>query len=221
MSLLHQWKCQDNAASQTVVATVGTNAATESGNTSALSVADGPGTALSRSLAIAGAAPAIDISAAGVSFSAAAAFSFAVWIKFDAAAGIILGQAAASTHTIRKSNDTSVIVQGNGGQLTFTVPSLGTGVWRHILVTRTAGNSVRLFADGVESSTGAQALNQIVAPNRVGNRNGGYLSGRVCDVRVYNSDESANVAAIMAEKDAGGGSIVPLVMHLRRQMGRG
>jgi hypothetical protein len=87
-------------------------------------------------------------------------------------------------------------------------------------VTRTTGDSVRLFLDGVESSTGALSNgSDTFAPLRLADTNGNFLNGRICDCRVYDSDESANVAAIMAEKDnPAGGLAIPIVMHHRKMM---
>lgn len=201
MALTQQWKCQDNAASTTIVATVGTNATLAGGNNTADITTTGPGTALTAALDLDGSADYGDFSASSVSFAADTAFSFALWFNLDATTVQgFFGIAASNNSTIRLASSTSILVR-TGANSTFTIPAVNTGTWYHLLVTRTAGNSLRLFLDGVESSTGALSNNGVFAPTWFGNQNGNFLNGRVADARVYNSDESANVAAIMAEKD--------------------
>lgn len=212
MSLVHHWKCQDNAADTVVAAAVGTAAALVGGdNTSALSAVDGPGTAYPRSLLLDGAADGLDISAAAVSFASGTAFTFAAWVKgvtFGAPNRPVWGNNGSNLPRISLvATAPRVDCLFTSGMTSFTTGAMSTGVWYHLLVTRTAGNSVRVFWDGVESSSGAQAIAQTFAPTRAGFAQN-FFHGYVCDLRVYNSDESANVAAIMAEKNlpAAGGT---------------
>jgi hypothetical protein len=215
VALIHQWKCQDNAASTTVVATVGTNGTLEGGdNTSVLSVVDGPGTALPRSLAFNGTDDRVDIAAASLSFSSGAAFTFAAWMKLPSgSAGFLIGLSTASTNRVRTTG-TALRLTTNANS-DFTTNTTADGAWHHVLVSRTSGNSVRAFVDGVESSTGALTNSGFWGPNRLAYTGDGYMPGRLCDVRIYNSDESANVAAIMAEKDTAGGS--KLLLRLQEE----
>jgi hypothetical protein len=210
MALIQHWGCQDNAASTVVVATVGTNGTLLGGdNTSALSQADGPGTAYPRSLLLDGLADYIDFTASAVSFASGTAFSLAFWAKPTAIAGTppVIGITGATTSRIRISAANTIVTLAT--QATFAlVNACVNSVWQHFLVTRTAGNSVRAFLDGVESSTGAQARAETFAPTWIGRGNTGYYPGRIADVRVYNSDESSNVAAIMAEADLAGGAVL-------------
>lgn len=209
MSLVQHWKCQDNAASTTVVAAVGTNASLVGGdNTSAITVGSGPGTALSSALDLDGTNDYFDVSGASISFASGTTFTFAAWFKFDSLAltRAFIGIDGANTSRILIANATNQVqISGTSGTSNFTIPALSTGTWYHLLVSRTAGNTVRVFWDGVESSTGGLSIAQTFAPVRIGRANTLRHNGPICDVRVYNSDESANVAAIMAEKDTGGG----------------
>lgn len=219
MALVQQWKCQDNAASTTVVATVGTNGVLEGGdNTSTISVVDGPGTAFPRSLDLNGTDDVIDVSGSSLSFASGTAFSFAWWFKFDAlgANRALMGVTGANTsRCIWNQGTNNFDVSGSSGTSSFAFSALTTGVWYHVLLTRTAGNSVRCFLDAVESVTGAISIAQTFAPTRIGRANTLRHNGRICDVRVYDSDESANVATIMAEKDAAGGS--KLLLRLQEE----
>ena len=218
MALIQHWKCQDNAASTTVVATVGTNGTLEGGdNTSAKSTVDGPGTAYPRSFQLNGTDDAIDVSGASLSFASGAAFTLCGWMKFQGLTDYLFGIVGASNNRFGKQSDT-LLRLGTSTNSDFTFVAIGTGTWRHILVSKTAGNSVRCFLDGVESSTGALTNANTIAPTRLGRMNTDFYAGLLTDVRVYDSDEAANVAAIMAEKDTAGGLAMPIVMHHRKLM---
>lgn len=210
MSLVQQWKLQDNAASTTVVATVGSDGTLAGGhNTSVLSEADGPGTAFPRSLHFDGLADYIDITGI-ISFASGAAWSIAGWMKFDnfTEQQPLFGISSTDVQRAILANTTLFALNGSSAGANFTVPTVSTGTWYHVLATHTTGNSTRLFWNGTESSSGAQTLADSFAPNLIGRSVGGatppfnrFMAGKICDVRVYNSDEAANVAAIMAEKD--------------------
>lgn len=220
MALQHQWKCQDNAASTVVAAFVGTNAVLEGGdNTSVISVVNGPGSNFPRSLDLDGTADAFDISAASISFAAGAAFSFAAWLYFDAlgSARGITGTTATNLHRILLTSTTNIGVAFSVATLkNFAVPTVSLSTWYHLLVTKSADDAVRVFWNGTESVTGPQTIAETFAPVRVGRSFSNRHAGPICDVRVYNSDESANVAAIIAEA---GGAIAAKRMHLSRMMG--
>jgi hypothetical protein len=219
VALVEHLKCQDNAASTTVIATVGSNGTLVGGdNTSAKSEVDGPGTALTRSFNL----NAIDdaVTYSGTTFGDEVAFSFAGWAKCADTNGQIFGHTT-DNNRAGKISDTSVRIITDGGATSFTVPSLGTGTWHHFLITRTAGNSVRVFVDKVESSSGAQTRGGMFVINAFGIAAGGFIDANVCDLRVYNTDESANVVAIYNEKDTAGGSPVAAKWHHLRQMSAG
>lgn len=211
MSLIQQWKCQDNAASTAVVAAVGNNGTLSGGdNTSTLSVVDGPGTAFPRSLDLDGSADYVDISGASLSFASGSAFSFACWVKYDSVAAneALVGLTGANTSRILAAHIAGVVrlTAADGVDRNFTFSAFSTGTWYHLLITRNTSNAVRAFRDGVESSTGSITVAQTFAPAAFGRANTLYHNGKIDDVRVYNSDESANVAAIMAEKDSATGN---------------
>lgn len=210
MSLVQHWKLQDNAASTTVVATVGSNGTLAGGdNTSVLSEADGPGTAFPRSLHFNGTDDYVDVTGI-VSFASGAAWSVAGWMKFDnfTEQQPLLGRSATDNHRVILATTTSVAINGNSAGAGFTVPTVSADTWYHVLVTHTTGNATRVFWNGTESSSGSQTIADTFAPNLIARSFGGatppfnrFMDGKICDVRVYDSDESANVAAIMAEKN--------------------
>lgn len=208
MALVQHWKCQDNSASTTVIATVGTNGTLVGGdNTSDRSVVDGPGTAYPLAFDLLGVDEAVDISASSISFASGSPFSLMFWSEHDSNAVSFTGVSGSiGPSRIRKSNDTTIIYRGaSGGDITFTVASMGLGTYRHIAITRDSSDNVRCFVDGVESSTGALNNTTTFAPEFFGSSGTQFANCRIADVRVYNSDESANLATIIAEKDTAAG----------------
>lgn len=207
MALTQKWLCQDNTASTTVVASVGTNGTLEGGdNTSAISVSDGPGTALLRSLDLDGTNDAVNIASSSISFASGDNWSVSVWFKIDsfAANNAIIGRSDANTSRLQiQSTGNSFRVTLSSGDNDFTIPTVSTGTWNHVLLTYAAG-SLRLFLNGTESSTGTVSVSQAFAPTYFGRTFNFKMNGKMCDVRIYNSNESSNVIAIMAEKDLGG-----------------
>jgi len=119
------------------------------------------------------------------------ALTVAGWIKCNSTSvSHIVGNSSGGISRFFKVNDnlttsTWRFVNSAGSQIGFTTASVGTGSWRHGCVTRDGSNNVRVYLDGVESSTGAQALSGNFAPNRFGFGNGFYLNGSLDDVRIY------------------------------------
>jgi hypothetical protein len=207
-ALTQHWKLDDNAASTTVVATAGTNGTLNGGDNTSAKTVGGPGGSITAGFDFNGTDDAVDISAASVSFASGTAFSVSFWAEWDASTDSALGNTSnASVSRIYKSSDTTITISDNAGSSTnFTVPSLGTSAWCHVLVART-GSSMRVFVNGVESSSGAQTRTGIFAPNRIGQRGGStFHDGKLAQVKIFNSDESANVATLYAEGTGGGGS---------------
>lgn len=213
MALTQHWPLNDNAASTTVVATVGNNAALLGGdNTSAKSVA-GPGNLATHGFSLNGTDDAIDITGANISFGSGVACSFSAWFKKVAGVLCIFGTTSAtSSNSIRITADTTVIVRPASTGLTYTIPNIADGAWHHILVTRDTSNNWRVFIDGVESVTGSQAgaaamtLGNTIA--RVGLVNTDFSDGAFSYLKVFDSDESANVATLYAE-----GIAVPVITY--------
>ncbi len=200
MTLVQHWKCDDNAASTTVVATVGTNGTLEGGdNTSAKTVA-GPGGSITAGFDLNGTDDAITIAASGISFATSTAFSVSFWAEWDLSTGRVMGRSDGLTSRIAKTTDTNIAwVNSTGTAVNFTVPSLGTTAWCHVLITRTTGNSMRCFLNGTESSSGAQSAAGTFAPTYLGRQSSNFHDGKFAQVKIFDSDESANVAALYAE----------------------
>jgi hypothetical protein len=209
MALVAHWKCDDNAASTTVVATVGSNATLQGGdNTSAKTVA-GPGGSITAGLQLNGTDDHIDISATGLSFANSTAYSVSIWFKRAGTIARLIGVDNNASGRIIGLTDTSIrTINAAGTSDDFTVPSMGTAAWHHLLLTRTAGNSGRVFLDGVESSTGALTVDGASgAWDSIGQNASSFTNGfSVAQVKIFDSDESANVATLYAEGVSAGGA---------------
>lgn len=225
MALTQHWQLDDNAASTTVVATVGTNATLEGGdNTSVLHDTSTPGGSITASLHLNGTDDKIDISGAGVTFGNNTAWSFSIWFKADVTTGTpsIWTPLATQAGSIYRGSDTVIRYQTPGAvDFSWTVSAMGTANWHHLLVTCTAGRAMRVFLDGTESSTGTQTpANTSITPVRIGGRSAaGFWDGFFAWAKVFNSDESANVATLYAEGVTSGGAVIPVFMNQYRQRG--
>jgi hypothetical protein len=200
MALLHHWKCDDNAASTTVLATTGTNIASGSGNTSTLR-ATGPGGSYPYSFLLNGSTQFLDAAAAALAIPTSTAFSVSAWINVSSFTNAaIAGVPAAANPGILFLTTTTLNVRSlTAVSQNYAYSARSTGVWYNVLVTRTAGNSVRTFINGTESSTGAVAQSGSFSFTVFGRRNTNYLPGSICGIKVYDSDESANAATLFNE----------------------
>jgi hypothetical protein len=215
-ALTAHWKLQDNAASTTVVATVGSNGTlTGAGNTSA-STAAGPGGTLTASLNLDGTDDYIVIGATDAfDFTTGNAFSVACWFNADALTDrVILGRAGNANRFVDVRSSTQIRVYTSAGAIDFTVPTMSTGTWYHLLVTRDTGNSVKVYLNGTQSSSGAINGGGSFTFDSIGRRATVYWDGKLADVRVYNSEESANVSTIMADGVSASGAVAKILQLL-------
>ncbi len=197
MSVVQFWKLDDNAASTTVVATTGTNGTLLGGDNTSVKHSSGPGTAITSSFDMNGIDDAIDISAAAFSRASGTAFSVEAFMNFDQTTGFLVGINGSTNSRIGKSSDTQLAVNATA----YTVPSLSTTAFHHILVTRTTGNVVKVYCDGVQSTTAGVTMAITFAPTRIGLSNTTFNDGQISWVRFYDSDESANAATLSAARD--------------------
>lgn len=157
--------------------------------------------------------------------------SVMMWIKLDDANPALQGQTGLWNFGPFNSNSTHYPwTTGVGFFSTFRYTANATltrvdnvvlpaGVtrtnWHHIAITQTPGaNGWKLIIDGsvVTQTTGLSPLywdNDAWNVGRSIQTAGGsfyYVDGRIADVRIYDTDQSANIDLIMAEKDAAPGS---------------
>jgi hypothetical protein len=67
-------------------------------------------------------------------------------------------------------------------------------------VTHAGDGTTRVFIDGSEVAGGSQDLDETYQPRRIGYGNTTPYDGKIAWVRLWNTDESANVAAIYAAR---------------------
>lgn len=214
MSLIRHWKCQDNAATTAIVDTMGNgNATLQVGNSADLSQVDGPGTAYPRSLLLNGSthyATFSNVALTGV-FSLFWRCKRSVTTSLDA----IFGYASNNEYAGFPADAFGVQFNPVGGGSGVGTPPHGatSTAWNSYMLGRASDGKCFLYANGVlrtadffsgtRAGTGTWSL--------IGKHTSGaaYLGGYLADLRIYDSDESANAATIHAEKDlpAGGGAV--------------
>jgi hypothetical protein len=201
MTLVAHWACDDNAASTTVVATVGSNGTLAGGDNTSAKTTTGPGGTITAGLLFNGTDDNIDITASALSFADTVAFSVSMWFKRSGTIARLIGVDNSANSRILGADDTTIrIVTSGGGSSNFTVPSMGTAAWHHLLLTRTTANAVRVFLDGTESATGSLTSGGIQAWDAIGRQANLFSNGfAVAQVKVFDSDESGNVATLYAE----------------------
>lgn len=221
MALVGHWKLQDNAASTTVVATVGTNGSLSgAGNTSASAVA-GPGTLLTSALDLDGTNDQIAITTSnGAMCQNKGVITVCGWAKPDAggSGAKILFRASTGTGTRRLSfslQSTGFLdVSTRAGdaeslQTKTTTAEYDDGNWHHFAaVIDYANDTITIYVDGSSvTSTGTIAFTATATGNTastytaLGSDATSFFNGALADWRVYDSNESANLATIIAEKD--------------------
>lgn len=132
------------------------------------------------------------ISFSGVTLSAGTS-SISCWFKADAFGGVTVGQLASSNAYIRVFNSTTIRVQTNvtGTFKDYTVPTMSTGTWYNLIITRGASDLTHVYLNGTESSSGGQSQTDPFTIDQIGaywdGLNGLMFDGKISDVRVYNS----------------------------------
>lgn len=134
---------------------------------------------------------------------AAGASSISCWFKADAFGGVTVGQLASANAYIRVLNSTTIRVQTNvtGTFKDYTVPTMSTGTWYNLIITRDGSNLTHVYLDGTESSSGGQSQTDPLTIDQVAaywdGLNGLMFDGKISDLRIYNSILSgADITAI-------------------------
>jgi hypothetical protein len=89
---------------------------------------------------------------------------FVYWTAVPTGITAIWGSTAQATggaFTLGVTNATTIALDSSGvSQITFTVPTMTTGVWYHIAVSRDANSNITVFLNGTRSSTGSVTSSQ-------------------------------------------------------------
>ena len=210
MALVQHWKLDDNAANTTVVATVGNNGTLGGGdNTSVKQTSSGPGGSIAWAFDLNGTDDYVDIS--GATWSPAGPWTASLWVNLDGVtSNFVAGRVASSYRYLRILNSTTIVVATSYSDKSFTVPTMSTGTWYHVFIVKDASNNVHLYLNGTESSSGGLAdYTGQWTLDAIGRRGTYYFNGRITQVRLWNSDESASVATWYAEGVTSGGGGKP------------
>lgn len=177
----------DNAASTTVVATVGTNGTLAGGDNTSVLHSAGPNSAIADALNFNGVDDTVDISGNSISFASGTACSFRALCKFDAASGSFLGINGTTNARMGKFDDTTITVVATN----YTVGSMGTTNFCDCVVTRNASNAVNVYMNGTVSGSGPQTQAVTLAPTRIALANVGFFDGKICSVSVWSRELSS------------------------------
>ena len=132
--------------------------------------------------------------------------TFSCWVNFDsfsATTGIVFGMQG-SRYVLYAPNSTTIQANfgpnfASGGHA-FTVPTMSTGVWYNIVLTKTGANGELFFngqSQGTTTNFGSNSftLNFLGCQNQTGATRY-YLDGKISNAAVWDSDQSANIANI-------------------------
>ncbi len=241
-NLVGHWELQDNAASTTVVATVGTNGTlTNSGNTSASSVT-GPGGSYPLALSLDGTNDFINVTTGNsAAFQNVGAWTIACWLKTSASTGTVVSGSATTAGLFRAgiSISTGTFVASsrstNAGTLygRATVATYNDGTWHHVAgVVDIANDTIDLYVDGslIASTTLTNGTiawtttatdNDASAAVRLGQYNGAtYFNGSMADVRFYQRElVAADISDLYALGSSGGTTTPWYYMAQQRVVG--
>ncbi len=203
MAVVRHYVFNDNAASTTLVATVGTNGALTGGDNTSAKAAAGPGGTITASLDLNGTDDGLGIQEIERD---AVAFTYSGWVYPDSLTNLVFfGRAASQFRKLQATTSTNVLFATSLDDYNFTVPAFSTATWYHIFLTGTAGGTFRLWINGTESTTGSVAGGGITTTNVIGRSNTVYANARFAQWRIFDTDESANVATYYAEGVSAGG----------------
>jgi hypothetical protein len=153
MALELELPFDDNDGNITAHGTVGADAFLGGGSTTAEVSHAGPGGDIPRSFELNGVDDDVDFSGAGLSYATNEAFSYCLWFRSGSTfPSPLLGRTANSESSVVQTSDTNIRVRYNNSNADFTVPSLGSIRWHHLLLVRSTSNSLRLYVDGVQAS---------------------------------------------------------------------
>lgn len=229
---------QDNAASTTVVAAIGTDGTLSgAGNTSASTYTPGPGTYLTRALTFDGTDDKVNATTGNSAvLQNKSVATIALWFKTTTGdttgthtlmiVGVNGGGLSRSGLFLNSSGQLLCYGRAGDGESAQVKTSTNTyddGNWHHAAaVTDYAADTITLYVDGgsvaasgtisfTGTATANTASSNILFGGGVTNE---YFKGQLADCRIYDSNESANIAAIMAEANSSSSAVVKILLQL-------
>jgi len=134
--------------------------------------------------------------------------AISLWVKPNDLDGILLGNTANANVYIRLTNSTTIGVQSALGTLVnYTVPTMSTGTWYNIIIRFVGSNNVKVYLNGVESSSGSQAQSTVFVLDQIGRYWNGSAptvnyDGKISEINIFVDPISdADVAALYAGTD--------------------
>lgn len=107
--------------------------------------------------------------------TAAETWTFSCWFKYDVLLGFI-GSYTASNRYIGYFVDATTIRVRGSSNADFVVPTMSSGTWYHLMVATASASTVRLYLNGVESTSGALGVGTTVQRmDKIGVNNPGSL----------------------------------------------
>lgn len=144
----------------------------------------------------------VSLNTGGITLSTAFDWTFSLWIKPTKTNVSLGGDNNSSNDLLYLINSTLFRVQFAGGsaalsRLNFTIPTVTLNQWHHICITKDSSNDVRLYWNGVESSTGALPTNDTLNLFQLGSyRRAGLWFDGVMDEFGLDITTAANLAQV-------------------------
>jgi hypothetical protein len=135
-------------------------------------------------------------------FNLTSPVTVSVWVKNVAVDGIVMGAAGpgigyGNGEYIFSLNGSSLTIQGNNsGFKTFQVPQYNLNEWVHLTMTRDVGNNMRVYLNGIGSTSNPQNYSNTLQTNQIGRysnfTNQYIVKGSIGEVKIYNRALSAS-----------------------------
>lgn len=125
-------------------------------------------------------------------------FTASAWINPSGYGGAVLGGNDDNAYVFLIGGSNSVTVKFGGGYNVYTTSTISTGQWYHLAFIRT-GTSGELFINGVSQGSSSLSLGSVNFEFQfIGSRstNTQLFNGKISNVAIWNTDQSANIANI-------------------------
>jgi len=147
--------------------------------------------------------------------------SIVVWFNSDdVVLANLFGRTADSVSSAWIWSATEIrVIAIDGSSNDFTVPTISTGTWYHLAVTKDSSSNYRVFQDGTESSSGAwndaSDLTQITNLGRGWNNNDLIYNGRLDEFAKITSQLDSTDINDIIDNGLVGGQRIPTSLELR------
>jgi hypothetical protein len=133
-------------------------------------------------------------------FSLTSPITVSAWVKNVVVGGTVFGSTAGygnAEYIFGLNDNQNVVIQGSpGGVKTYKLPDIKFNSWAHLTMTRDVGNNMRVYLNGIGSTTGSQNYSNTLLVNQIGRysnfTNQYNVKGSIGEVRIYNKALSAS-----------------------------